>query len=541
MSDINKSRRNFLAGSGALAVGSILPGGLFPHNVFAAPVEPWLTATVNSIDEMAGIAPFASFPANGKAYLRQQATDFCKIRMEKLLGPVVKKFIGRTTLGTIAPVFMAIFDAIFPNNTPTWNEIKTEIDKRIKAALEQYEYEQIVKKFMALIDAYQLRMETVKANNNGISDQSKWSLGKPGDWEALINMCIEIKNYFYNNPDFNRHYEAAQLVSDFNFIYFIALNARLQCFSPGDDISSSIALMAQFLQGQYDYLKKLAEVAFWDVCKKNSEYGYIALMTSQQWTVYNATPRSYPQAWIRTDLSGYDKYDRITYTHDLIQCRIRLYNLINAQVVNMCETQSAAIKAFNKNFEQNISDAISMMDDFIRNNYINKMNEFQMKTPYAEGGGYYGLTLPGLRDNYSSFRQDFKKEDAYVKFWPYASGEETSFYSVGDYPTIPDFSKGVCLYIPRGVCVYLYPEADFKGKYDSYPAKPETGSNGFVFNNPKSMKIRVNHEFWFEGASSERHEWTLGGLPRMARDFIVEFPGGATRIDILDIAMAQKP
>lgn len=492
MSKFDKSKRKFLVGSGALAMGSMLPGGLLPGNVFAAsvevPVDSWLNATVNSIDEMAGIAPFVSFPTNGKAYLRQQATDFCKIRLEKHLSPVLKKFIGRTTLGAIAPLFMVIFDVIFPGNTPTWDGIKEEIDKRIKAALDKYEYEQKVKQFMALIDAYQMRMETVSKNNNGISDQSKWDLGKPGDWEALINMCLELKNYFYNN-NFNRHYEAADLVSDFNFIYFIALNARLQCFEPGDDVSHTVGLMSQLLQGQYNYLKKLAEIAFWDVCTKNSEYGYIRLgPMGMQYGVWNyITNKGSHQPEIQEELSGYDKWDRVTYTHDIIQCRIRFYTLLNTQIINMCQTQFAAVESFNKNFGQNISNAILMIEDFIYINYEKNMNNFQKQTPYNEGGGYYGLTLPGTRDSYGNGRHDFRVNDAYVETYEniYA---ESNFYSVGDYTTLPESPKGYALEVPRGLRVFLYEETDFKGNMKSYPVRVETSIHSFIDYKPKSMK-----------------------------------------------------
>ena len=540
---MNKSRRNFLTGSSALAASSMLPGSFFTKNVFAAQSELWINSRVESVSQMEKLAPVILMPSNAKAYLRQQATDYCKIRLEKNLSPAIKKIIGRTTLGAIAPMFMAFFDLIFPSNAPTWDEIKKEIDERIKKALENYEFEQVIKDFDALLDAYALRMESVKNNNSNISDQSKWDLGHPQDWESLINMCLKLKNYFYNNDKFNKHYEASSLVSDFNFIYFIALNARLQCFKEGDDVGTTVALMTQFLQGQNDYNDKLIIVAFNNVHSSKdialTDYGTTGF---GQWRTAN----TYPSGVANTSspsLSGYDKWDNIRWTHDMIRLRIKLYHLLNTPVIGMCEAQTSAVKNFNALFETNIPNSMTSLNWCLWDSYANEMNRLQKLTPYGDGGGLSGLTLPARRISYSSERSDFYMDDAYVLI-------DGKLYPPGDYisladsttPSNPVYKQIKHASVPRGLIVIFYSEPNY-GEYtnngsDEILLKGATYLK-YDFTNPedvpnfpvKSMKIRIDAKSWFKDVKDGQ----LGRLP------VLKYKNMNGYWTTGDIEMAQKP
>ena len=501
---MDKSRRHFLAGSGALAVGSMLPVSLFPKNAFAEQADPWLLTRVESVAQMEQIAPFIAISSGTKYYLRQQATDFCKIRLEKNLSPALKKLIGRTTLGAIAPVFMIFFDLIFPANTPTWDEIKEEIDKRIKSALAEYEYRQISKDFEALIDAYALRMETVKNNNTGISDETKWDLGHPQDWEALINMCLKIKNYFYNNKDFTRHYEAAHLANDFNFIYYIALNARLQCFKEGDDAGQTVGLMAQLLQGWKDYCEKLGNIAYHDIYQYKditmTDFGTPGFGQQRVVTTY---PLGYANS-SSFSLSGHDKHDKIIHTYDIIKERIRLYHFLATPVIALCEAQSVAAKSFNKLFGQSVEIANTWLNQFLSDWYVRKSNYYWHESPYSNGGGKFGLTLPGW---WNFGYKEFSTEDAYAFI-------NDKMYPPGDYINLADSSNPDApvyhpvnkVQLPRGLVVIFYSEPNY-GEYTeggsdkilwkgrSFYAQDSLTLPDFT---PKSMKIRVDPKNWFE-------------------------------------------
>lgn len=538
---MNKSRRHFLAGSGALAVGSMLPVSFLTKNAFAAQSELWINSRVENVAQMEKLAPFATMPNNSKVYLRQQVTDFCKIRLEKNLSPVLKKFIGRTTLGAIAPMFMILFDLIFPANTPTWDEIKAEIDKRIEAALDKYEFQQVQKDFAALLDAYALRMESVKNNNSGISDESKWDLGHPQEWESLINMCLKLKNYFYNNDKFNRHYEAAPLVSDFNFMYFIALNARLQCFKEGDVVGTTVALMTQLLQGQHDYNVKLINSAYYEIHADHD----IGLETYRspagQWRVWHKYGHSMNSM---IELSGYDKWDKIRWTHDMIRERIRLYHLLNTPVIGMCEAQSSAVAHFNSLFGTTIPASNASLNWCLYSNYATEMNRLQKLTPYSDGGGYSGLTLPALRNSYTSSREDFYVGDAYVNVngKPYPPGDYISLTdSKNSEKPVYEHVKSVT--IPRGLVVIFYSEPNF-GEYTdegsdevlfkgrSHFKYSDDFSTGSIPDFPvKSMKIRVDTSSWFKGITDGK----LGRIPLVKYEQVNGYWTTGT------MEMAEKP
>ena len=496
---MDKSRRRFLAGTGALAVGSMLPISFYTKDVFAAQAEPWLNTRVENIAQMEQIAPFIEMPAQAKILLRQQATDFCKNRLDKNLSPALKKLIGKTTLGAIAPVFMIFFDLIFPADAPTWDEIKDEIDKRIKTALDEYEYRQISKDFEALLDAYALRMETVKNNNTGITDQSKWDLGSPQDWEALINMCLKIKNYFYNNSSFSNYYESAYLVNDFNFIYYIALNARLQCFKEGDDVGQTAGLMVQLLKGWKDYCEKLGNIAYHDIYQYKDIYmrdlmykGYMVVNRFGHDSLYDAPA-----------LSGYDKHDRIIHTYDIIKERIRLYHLLATPTIAMCEAQSVAAKSFNKLFGQSVEIANTWLDEFLSDWYVRKANYYWHESPYSDGGGKHGLTLPGW---YNFGYKEFRRDEAYA----FINGR---IYPPGDYINLADLSdSGSPVYnsikkiqLPRGLVVMFYSEPNY-GEYTEegsdevlYKGKGFYAQDSLTLPDfiPKSMKVRVDPKNWF--------------------------------------------
>jgi len=519
---MNKSRRHFLAGSGALAVGSMLPVSFLTKNAFAAQSELWINARVENFAQMEKLAPSITMPNNSKFFLRQQATDFCKIRLEKNLSPVLKKFIGRTTLGAIVPMFMIFFDLIFPANTPTWDEIKTEIDKRIEAALDKYEFQQIQKDFAALLDAYALRMESVKNNNSGISDESKWDLGHPQEWEPLIYLCLKLKNYFYNNDKFNRHYEASPLVDDFNFMYFIALNARLQCFKEGDDVGTTVGLMAQLLQGQHDYNVKLINIAYNEIhSSKDMALTDFGTTGFGQWRTANTYPLGYANS-SSPSLSGYDKWDKIRWTHDMIRERIRLYHLLNTPVIGMCEAQSSAVAHFNSLFGTTIPASNASLNWTLHSNYATEMNRLQKLTPYSDGGGYSGLTLPALRNSYTSSLEDFYVGDAYV----HVNGNP---YPPGDYISLTDsknaekpvYEHVKSVTIPRGLVVIFYSEPNF-GEYTdegsdevffkgrSHFKYSDDFSTGSIPDFPvKSMKIRVDTASWFKDIEGGK----LGRIP----------------------------
>lgn len=542
---MNKSRRHFLAGSGALAVGSMLPVSFFTKSAFAAQSELWINSRVESVAQMEKLAPFITLPSQSKVYLRQQATDFCKIRLEKNLSPALKKFIGRTTLGAIAPMFMIFFDLIFPDNTPpSWDEIKAEIDKRIEAALDKYEFEQVQKDFVALLDAYALRMESVKNNNSDISDESKWDLGHPQEWEPLINMCLKLKNYFYNNDKFNRHYEASPLVNDFNFMYFIALNARLQCFKEGDDVGTTVALMAQLLQGQHDYNVKLINIAYNEIhSSKDMALTDWGTPGFGQWRTANTYPLGFANS-SSPSLSGYDKWDKIRWTHDMIRVRIRLYHLLNTPVIGMCEAQSSAVGHFNSLFGTNIPASNASLNWTLYSNYATEMNRLQKLTPYSDGGGYSGLTLPALRTSYTSSRSDFYVGDAYthINGKPYPPGDYISLADSTN-PEKPVYEYVKSASVPRGLVVIFYSEPNF-GEYTkdgsdeilfkgrSFIKYEEDFSSGmtppFL---PKSMKIRVDTASWFKGIKDGR----LGRLP------LLEYKKVGIVWTVGDMQMAEKP
>lgn len=540
MKDINNSRRKFLIGTGALTVGSVLPGGLLSQYALALPVEKNTYSRMSNIAKIDSAAPFSSMPNEGKTVLRQFATDFLKNRIEKSYSEVIGKVLGKTLLGTISPGFVIIFDLIFPGNAPTWDGIKAEIDKRIKEALEQYEFEQIQKKIHAVLDAYSLRMESVEANNSNIADKSAWDLGSPAEWEPLINMCLEIKNYFYNNNKFTRHYEAAQLVSDFNFIYFLSLNSRLQCFEPGDNIGGTLALMREFITGQYDYLGKLANTAYFDI-HGEKDIGLTDIGTTGfgQWRTVNIYPYTNPGN-TSTSLSGYDQWDSIRWTHDMIRERIRLYLLMNTQIMNMCEAQTVMMNGFKK-FDGTILsfNASKMLTNFISNTYCKEMNRLQQLTPYSDGGGYSGLTLPAYQTYYESGNYNFKLNDGFCTIYG-DDGNGLVDYGPGDYPNIinqNNQSPGLnmkYIHVRRGFRVFLFPEANYKGNVFATPRVTDFSELGNYTPSfkVKSMKIRIEPEFWF----GDIKEKTIGRLPKLGRS-----SDDVLNNQIPDIIIAAKP
>nr|WP_159466106.1 hypothetical protein [Scandinavium goeteborgense] len=517
---MNKSRRHFLAGGGALAIGSMLPGGVFPKNAFASQTESLRYASVTSVAEMDQIAPFVSMPNNGKVLLRQMTTDLLKNRIEKSVGPIIGKVMGKTVLGTIAPFLFILFDIIFPNNAPTWDDIKAEIDKQIKKALSEYEFIQIQKKFHALLDAYSLRMETVASNNSGIEDKSLWNLGTPGDWEALLNMCLEIKNYFYNNNEFDRHYEAFNLVRSFDVIYFIALSSRLQCFNPGDDIGSTVMLMNEFYEGQYSFLEKLANDAFYKVHHARHDVRTRGDMQSgSPWQVYNYYSSN-------DDLSGWYSRDDAAITEYMIGIRLRFYFLINTEIENFCESHTIAVESFNKLFDKKIPPASPMFKKFVQDNYVYYMYAPLADSSISDGGGWAGLTKPSHGSGYESY----SISDGHVAV--YDKNNKKIICPPGDYPNLLSPSNeehiGIdvsTIVIPRGLRAILYSEANF-GEYkdetsgeihykgDSY-LKPLQNVIDFSDGDKlpkwpvKSMKVRIDPAQWFHELPGK----TVGRVP----------------------------
>lgn len=529
MKDVNKSRRKLIAGSGAVAVGSVLTGGIFPKSVLAQSLDNGLSHEELNIPGVKSTAPFIYLPTNAKLILRQQITDILKFRLEKSLSPVLGKVLGKAALGAIAPIVMIIFDIIFPSGL-TMEGIKEEIDKRISAALDEYEFTQVQKKFIALFDAYSIRMESVKAQNSGITDQSQWSLGTPAEWEALIFCCLELKNYFYNNDQFSRTYEAASLVHDFNAIYYLALNSRLQCFKDGDDVGKTAELIEELLMGQYRYIEKLMNIGYFDVHSPKhielTDWGTPAF----QWRTANVYPNDYANS-STPSLSGYDKYDNIRWTHDIIRERTRLYHLLNTEAFSMCEAHSIAVKGYNSMFNKNLPDAKEMITSFITDNYVKPSNDAFSKSPYTDGGGYEGLTLPAFTNNVDSSNPPFTINDPYVLIQA-KSAVLAMLYTPGDYPNILNPANqleiGIDLItakIPRGMRIIFYSEPNFGEENDyvndniTYKGrtylKPLEGVVDFsdLNNLPdfkvKSMKIRVDPAHWFRGITQK----TIGSVP----------------------------
>ncbi|MCS4320821.1 hypothetical protein M2407_005195 [Serratia sp. BIGb0234] len=463
-------------------------------------------------------------PVGVKYHSRQLVTDFLKIRLEKNLSPVIKKLLGRTLIGTISPFFMIIFDIIFPSNSPGMEEIKAEIDKRISAALDKYEFEQMKKKFDALLDAYLFRMETVKNNNKSVAEQEQWDLGRPEDWEPIIFMCMEIKNYFYNNIKFKNDYEAAQLISDFNSIYFLLLNFRLQCFNDGDDITTTIEYMKEMLNGWYNHLQNLISVGFFDIHASNDILLHKVNPLTGQWNTVDGYQA--PDTFTR-QLSGYDRWDRIRWTHDMIRERIRLYLLLNTQVINLCAEHHSLVTNFNKIFNMSLVSAENLALPFIERNYVDKMQEHLSKSPYSDGGGWSGLTLPAFSTNYnSSLKKQFSTDDCFV--WIYTRQGERKLLSLGDYNNLNDFTDPQNplpmdihkIYVPRGFRVIFYSEPSFgereksEGKEIEYHGRswylPETQGDNTKFyweyTSPQlvqSMKIRLDPRTWFAGIKKQ--------------------------------------
>lgn len=389
-----------------------------------------------------------------------------------------------------------------PPKPITVDDVKLLISEALKHALDEAAANQVVESFKSATEAYIQRFTNIKNANKDIKDQTKWNLGKPNDWESVVNVFNDIKSKLFNSA-YSVEYPTSLFITSFITLYQTVLYTKLKTHAIGDDISSEYNMLRTFYTAWYSYMAKLSTYARVNVISNSdaqrTEMGRIrvwpfvslpfyCILDTQADRIDNDNPYSQERTsreaiynWkedvlspavitLLRNLGG--SMSTLNLERSMYMTRATMFFTQATPLLKLCEIYDASVKEFNKTFKDNLpTDAVeTIFNHKTAQNYVSaRANDFQKSLCGREDWEdqwnclLFGLYCGGLRKYDDMNRKNhFEVDETLVKV-TFSNGS-VGRYPLGDYifkqPKNAQSPQAdvypVKITIPRGFRVILY-------------------------------------------------------------------------------------